>query len=121
MRRSLVLCGFLISASAFAADVSMAGKWTLATSVVGNDGTADCTFVQKGADLTGSCVGQDGDHPLTGKVEGNKVTWQYQQDYNGSPLTIVYSATVTSDSQFTGSIDVQPMGVTGDFTAKRAK
>jgi opacity protein-like surface antigen len=110
-----------VATSAFAADVTMAGKWTVSVSVSGNEGTADCTFVQTGSDLSGSCVGQDGEHKLTGKVDGNKLTFQYEIDYNGTPLTLGYSATVTDPDQITGVVSVQPVNVDGDFTAKRAR
>lgn len=111
---------FVISSSAVAADVSIAGKWNVATSVAGNDGAAVCTFTQTDGTLTGTCKGDDGDHTLTGKVNGNTVTWQYKSEFNGDPLTIIFSGTVNSDKEFTGTVDVEPMGVNGDFTAKRA-
>jgi hypothetical protein len=121
MKRFAMLLVFAVSTSAFAADVSMAGKWNVSTSVVGNDGTAVCTFVQKENVLTGTCTSDDGEHQVTGKLDGNKVTWQYKTEYNGDPLTIIYSGTVNAEKQFAGTIDVEPMGVSGDFTAKRAE
>jgi hypothetical protein len=121
MKRFVLLYVFAVSTSALAADFSMAGKWNVSTSVAGNDGTATCTFVQKENTLTGTCTGEDGDHQLTGKLDGNKVTWQYKSDYNGEPLTIIYSGTVNAEKQFAGTIDVEPMGVSGDFTAKRSE
>jgi len=121
MKRLVVFLFFAVATTAFAADVTMAGKWNLSLSVAGNEATADCTFVQTANDLSGSCVGQDGEHKLTGKVDGNKVTWQYEIDYNGTPLTLGYSATVTDPDQITGVISVQPANVDGEFTAKRAK
>ena len=107
--------------SAAAADVSIAGKWQVSTSIVGVDGTEVCTFTQSEATLTGTCKADDGDHALTGKMDGNKVTWQYKAEYNGDPLTLVFTGTVNSDNEFTGTVDVNPMSVSGDFTAKRAK
>jgi hypothetical protein len=114
---SLFLCAF--ATTAVAADVSMVGKWDVATSIAGTGGSAVCTFTQKEGALTGACTSDDGDHVLTGKIDGNKVTWQYVTDFNGQPLTIVFTGTVDSDKQFNGSVEVQPMGVTGDFAAKR--
>jgi hypothetical protein len=120
MKRYAALIFLAATASALAADPSIAGKWDVATSIAGNDGLSVCTFVQKDAALTGSCKGDDGvDHPLTGKLEGNKVTWEYKSEYNGQPLTIGFSGTVNSEKQFAGTVDVEPMGVNGDFTAKR--
>lgn len=110
-----------MATSAVATDVSIAGKWNVSTSVAGNDGSMVCTFTQKETTLTGTCTGDDGDHAVTGKVEGNKVSWAYKTDYNGQPLTLAFSGAVNSDSQFAGTLDVDPMGVSGDFSAKRAK
>jgi hypothetical protein len=115
----LFLCA--VAVSAVAADTSIAGKWNVSTSIAGNDGTMVCTFTQKEAALTGICTGDDGNHAVTGKVDGNKVTWQYKSEYNGQPLTLVFSGAVNSDSQFDGTVEVDPMGVSGDFSAKRAK
>lgn len=107
--------------SAAAANVSIAGKWEVATSVAGTDGTAVCTFTQSDTTLSGTCKGDDGDHALTGKVDENKITWQYNTQYGGGDLTIIFSGTVDAANEFTGTVDVEPMGVTGDFSAKRAK
>jgi hypothetical protein len=115
----LFLCA--VATSAVAADVSIAGKWNISTSVAGNDGLMVCTFTQKETTLTGTCTGDDGDHAVTGKIEGSKVSWAYKTDYNGQPLTLAFSGTANSDSQFAGTIDVDPMGISGDFSAKRAK
>jgi hypothetical protein len=113
------LCAVAVSAAA--ADTSIAGSWNVSTSIAGNDGSMVCTFTQKEATLKGTCTGEDGDHAVTGKIDGNKVTWQYKIDYNGQPLTLLFSGAVDSDSRFAGTVDVDPMGVTGDFSAKRAK
>lgn len=115
----LLLCA--VATSTFASDASIVGKWDVSTSIAGNDGTMVCDFTQKETTLTGTCTGDDGDHALTGKMDGNKATWQYNTTYNGDPLTIVFTGTVDSDNQFAGTVEVQPMGVSGDFSAKRKK
>lgn len=115
----IFLCAVALSAAA--ADPSVVGKWNVATSIAGNDGSIKCTFTQNEAALTGTCTGDDGDHALTGKVDGNKVTWQYKMDYNGQPLTLVFTGTVNAEDQFDGTVEVDPMGVSGDFSAKRVK
>jgi hypothetical protein len=115
----IFLCA--VASSAVAADPSVVGKWNVSTSIAGNDGSMKCTFTQKEAALTGTCTGDDGDHAITGKVDGNKVTWQYKSEYNGQPLTLVFSGAINSENQFDGTVDVDPMGVSGDFSAKRTK
>ena len=119
MKRFAWLLLFAVSAAAVAADASVDGKWDVSTSIAGYDGSMVCSFTQKDPAISGSCTGDDGDHPLTGTVDGNKVTWQYKSEYNGQPLTITFTATVAAPDQFAGNVDVEPMGVGGDFTAKR--
>jgi hypothetical protein len=42
-------------------------------------------------------------------------------EYEGQRLTPVYSGTLESTDKIVGSVDVQGMGVGGEFTATRAK
>jgi hypothetical protein len=54
-------------------------------------------------------------------VDGNKVSWTYDSEYNGSPITLNYTATLGEGEKFTGSVEVDPFGVSGDFTATLSK
>jgi len=109
-----------IGGTAMAADTTLAGSWKIHTDIAGNEGDQVCSFAQKDTALSGSCKGDDGgSHDLTGKIDGKKVTWQYKSEYNGDPLTLVFTGTVDSDSSFSGAVDVQPMGIDGTFTAKK--
>jgi hypothetical protein len=76
-----------------------------------------CTFIQTGTELTGNCDGDIGKFNITGKVDGNKVTWNFKTDYNGTPLTILYDGKVESDSKISGSASVAEMSLGGEFTA----
>jgi hypothetical protein len=58
---------------------------------------------------------------MTGKVTDTNITWQYKTEYNGTPLTLVYTGAADKDSKIVGSVEVQPMSVTGDFTATLSK
>ena len=71
--------------------------------------------------LTGTCKGQEKDVEITGSLDGNKVSWKYESDYNGTPLTLIYTATLDDSGKISGSVEVQPFSVTGDFTASPAK
>jgi hypothetical protein len=113
---------FLFAASAFAAGPDLTGQWSIHQSIAGNDNDHQCQFVQKDNEITGTCKSIDGkDLPLTGSVDGNKVTWKYDAEYNGSPLTLIYTATRDDSGKMTGSVEVQPFNVTGDFTATPTK
>jgi len=112
----------LSSTSALAADTpALSGQWTVHNSVAGNESDQPCTFEQKDTALTGTCKGMDGkDIPVTGSFDGKKVTWKYEMDFNGSTLTLTYTATVEDPKKIAGSVDVQPFNMTGAFTATPA-
>ena len=106
---------------AYAADSPAAGKWAVHSSIAGNESDQTCTFAQTGKVLSGTCVNDDKTSvKITGTVEGAKVTWTYHTDYNGTDLTIKYSGTL-AEGKITGDANVDPFGVSGDFTAKVVK
>jgi len=110
----------LVSAAAFGhaqdSNASAAGTWKVHASIAGNDSDAECTFTQTGNDLAGTCASQMGSIKITGKVDGKKVSWSYNTEYNGSPLTVKYDGTLDA-GKISGGVTVDPFGVTGDFTA----
>ncbi len=118
--RKLATIVLLASAFAFAqaqgTSSSVAGKWKIHSSIAGNESDSTCTFVQNGNDLSGTCSGPQGDVKLTGKVDGKNVTWSYQMDYNGSPLTMKYEGPLDA-GKIAGTVTVDPFGVSGDMTA----
>jgi hypothetical protein len=123
--KSVILAFVLLSSSvaSLAADnAAVGGKWNVHSSVAGNDSDVVCTFTQKDADLTGTCKTDDGEKKAIGKVEGTKISFSYNSDYNGTPLTVKYSGTFDSAAnKIAGSVSVDPFGVDGDFTATPAK
>lgn len=123
MKKILAASLFVLASSAFAAGASsLTGQWTVHNSIAGNESDHNCTLVQTDNKITGTCKSAEGkDLPVTGNVDGNKVTWQYDSEYNGSPLTLVYTATLDDSGKITGNVEVQPFNVTGDFTATPSK
>jgi hypothetical protein len=123
MKKLFVTAAVFLTSSAFAAAApNVAGKWTLHSSIAGNDSDSECTFVQTDAKLTGTCKGPEKDLEVkNGSIDGNKVTWQVDSEYNGTPLTIKYTATVDDAGKMTGTVDVDPFGVSGEFTATSSK
>ena len=116
MKRLLAISAFLFASSALAA-TDLTGQWTIHNSIAGNENDQVCKLAVADNKITGSCKSQDKDLPVTGTVDGNKVTWQFQSEYNGSPLTLIYKATLDDSNKIVGTVEVQPYGVTGDFTA----
>jgi hypothetical protein len=112
----------LASATALAATVpNLTGSWTVHHSIAGNESEMECKFVQTEAKLIGSCKGQDKEVQITGSIDGNKLTWKYDSDFNGTPITLTYVATLDDSGKIAGSVNVDPFGVSGDFTAVPSK
>jgi len=118
MKKLLASSVLLFASSAFAAGApGLTGQWSIHNTIAGNESDQECKFVQTDDKLTGSCKGTEQEVQITGSLDGKKVTWKYEMDYNGSPLTLVYTATMDDSGKITGNVEVQPFGVTGDFTA----
>lgn len=105
----------LLAVEARAADLS--GDWKIEGEVSGYAVTPVCTLKQQDNKLTGGCKSDQNDSPLKGEVDGQKVTWQYEVDYNGEKYTLQWSATLESDTAMKGTISVG--GGEGAFTAKK--
>jgi len=122
MKKLLVFSALLISSTAFAAGTpNLTGQWAVHNSIAGNESDQDCKFVQTDNKLTGSCKDNEKEVQVTGSIDKNKVTWTYQSEYNGTPLTLTYTGTLDDSSKIAGSVEVSPFGVTGDFTAVPSK
>lgn len=113
--KTLLLALTLAALPAAAADVS--GVWKVEGDIAGNAVTPACTLKQAENKLSGSCKSELGDAPLKGEVDGKKVKFEYDIEYNGQKYTLVYLGELASDTELKGTIDV---GVaTGAFTAKK--
>ena len=122
MKKLLASFALLFASAAFAAGApNLTGQWTVHNSIAGNESDQECKFVQTENKVTGTCAVEEKEVQITGSIDGNKVTWKYETEYNGSPLTLIYTATLDDSGKIAGSIDVDPLGVTGDFTATRSK
>ena len=95
---------------------SVSGKWKVRTVLV-QESNSTCTFILKESKLTGTCESDNGKFDITGKVDGNKVSWSFKTEYNGSPLTVSYNGKLESDSKMAGTASVAEMSLDGEFTA----
>jgi len=109
------------SAAPQAQPASVGGTWTVRADISGNQSESSCTFTQKESDLTGTCNSDRGAVMVTGKVDGKTVNWQFDTQYEGQTLTVYYSGTSQSEEKITGTVNVQPMNVSGEFTAAKKK
>ena len=122
MKKLLASSVLLFASFVFAAGApNLTGQWTVHNSIAGNESDQECKFVQTENKLTGTCGVEEQEVRITGSIDGNKVTWKYESEYNGSPLTLTYTGTLDDSGKIAGSVDVDPFGVTGDFTATPSK
>ena len=123
MKKLLTAALFAFAVSAFAAGApDLNGNWSIHNSIAGNESDQMCQLIVKDNAISGSCKSAEGkDLPVTGSIDGNKVTWKYDTDYNGSTLTLTYTATLDDSGKISGNVQVDPFGVTGDFTATPSK
>jgi len=122
--KQAVLAVFLILTGlvcVYAADIS--GNWTAEfDSQVGKQ-KYNLEFKADGANLTGMAIsniaGAEAKTPITdGKIEGDKISFVENLNYQGMPLRLVYEGTVSGD-------EIQLVRTEGGggekFTAKRTK
>jgi hypothetical protein len=122
MKALLAPAALFFASSAFAAGApSLTGQWSIHNNVAGNESDQQCKFVQTDNKIEGSCKTADSEVPVTGSLDGNKATWKYDMDYNGTALTLTYTATLDDSGKIGGSVEVQPFGVSGEFTATPVK
>jgi hypothetical protein len=95
------------------------GSWNVAGTVQGIPVNATCAFVETDMKITGSCVDDaKKSHIAVGSVKGTTVTWAYNSEYEGTPITITWTGTLDATGvKMAGTIAVDPFGVDGDFTA----
>jgi len=112
-----VLAGLLAFTPPTAAQ-SIAGEWEATLHTPGGIRTVKMIFEVHGDTVTGTVKRPTGDVSLTGTVKANAVKFSYTIDYNGNPLVLTVTATVTGDSM-QGMVDFG--GVAEDeFSAKRS-
>ena len=121
IRPTLLALALVATGTLQAPPSSVGGTWTVSANISGNASEQSCTFTQKDADLTGSCKSDRGSVTIAGKVEAKTVSWQFDTPYEGQTLTVYYSGTLESPEKISGSVNVQPMNVGGEFTATKAK
>jgi hypothetical protein len=77
-----------------AADVS--GKWK--GPLDGGEGEVQFMFKVEGDALSGTMSGADGKaFPLTGKLDGDKVSFTVESEYQGTPIKLVVNGTVSGE------------------------
>jgi hypothetical protein len=117
----LLLLAILPVAVLGADAVNISGTWTASFDTQIGKQEYTYTFVVKGSQLTGHAKSALGDTEITeGKIEGSKVSFVENLNFQGMPLKIVYTGTVTSPDQIDFTRDVAGQAME-KLTAKRTK
>src|SRR5215469_16518035 len=104
MKKFLAVPALLFASTAFAAP-NLTGTWTVHNVIAGNESDQECKLVLTDNKISGTCKSQeDKDLPVTGSLDG-------------TPLTLVYTATLDDSGKIAGTLEVQPFNVSGEFTA----
>ena len=114
----LLMLALVTSLGASSVTDSIPGKWKITGDVSGNPVNTICTIIRSGSVLTGNCTNPAGaPYVLTGEVKEKTIVFQYDVDYQGDLLSIVFTGTLPSSTSMTGTIEVKPMSAPGTFTA----
>jgi hypothetical protein len=105
----------LTSVALLAADV--AGTWAVDGDVVGNPVKFTAVWKQDGETLSGTATLEGKDTPVTGTVKDKTVTFEFDNDHEGTTYHLVFTGTLGDDGGLKGAIAVA--GVEGTFTAKK--
>ena len=109
----------LLPLSAFAADLS--GTWTAAFDTQIGKQEYTFTFKAEGAKLTGKAKSANGESEIQeGKIDGDKVSFVENLNYQGQALKITYTGKVVSADEIKFSRDVAGFAQE-ELTAKRSK
>ena len=100
------------------AQKSVAGDWDATFNTPGGPQPLKLIFKVDGEKLTGTAKRSRGDVALTGTIKGDDITFSYTIDYNGNPVTLVFSGKVKGD-EMSGTVSFND-SVSDDWSAKRA-
>ena len=103
-------------AAAPSADIS--GTWTTSFDSQVGQQTYTYEFKLEGETLTGHAESNLGEGDLKGSVDGDKVTFVENLDYQGQPLAITYTGQIVSGDEIKFKRDVAGQGGE-EFTATR--
>ena len=120
MKRLLATSALISASFAFAAQ-NLTDLWTIHSRINDSESDVECNLVVTNNKITGACSFQEKNHQVTGTVAADKITLQYDMDYNGIPLTVLYTGTLDGSGKIAGIVRVQPANVDGIFTATRGR
>jgi len=121
-KRLMLLVAALFCMNVHAATVaapSSTGTWNVTGDVQGVPVILSCALVEADHKLTGSCVdAENKTHAVTGDVKEMTLTWAFDTEYEGTPITVSLAGTMdATGAKMAGTMFVTPMSVDGTFSA----
>lgn len=126
MAAALMLCAMAAAPGMAAAQgqqpekkTDLTGKWLFSVTSDAGTGTPTVSLKQKGDTLTGHYSSEAlGEAELKGTVTGQKFTFTFNVDLQGTALKMTYAGTMEGADALKGTVDFGGMA-SGTFTAKR--
>jgi hypothetical protein len=113
---SLAIGALLVAHAAYGADFS--GTWNISSTVGDNPVSIQCTLLQNGDELTGTCQPQNFEpSALRGSVSGSTAKWGYDVVFNGNENHVEYEASLSADGSLSGTLHLG--SIPAPFTAGR--
>ncbi|MGA2537746.1 MAG: carboxylesterase family protein [Terracidiphilus sp.] len=97
------------------------GAWAISGDIQGYPLKEDCALTVQQSAVTGSCTTPEKTYAVTGTIDGGKVIFKHGGEYNGDALTLTYTGAMSPEGLLSGTVDVDPMNVSGTFSAKKAE
>ena len=115
----LLLAVALAGANGVAAQsIDLSGAWILNVNSPNGAGTRDVTFVQEGNALSGEIASSMAAGPLTGTIDGDKVTFVATVFMESGSFEVTYRATWVEGELKDGTVEFGSYG-SGTFTGHR--
>jgi len=105
MKKLLLTIAMSLTALTTAAAQSVAGEWDASMNTPGGPRPFKVIFVQSGETLTGTVKRATGDVPLEGTIKGTAVKFRYMINYNGSPIAMEVTSTL-SGNDMKGQVEI---------------
>jgi hypothetical protein len=114
----LLLMLVLTSTNARAGDsASVAGTWDLRVETSAGTGTPTLVLEQNGSTLAGTYTGRFGPQPITGNLDGDRITFAFDVSGPMGSAKVAYSGTVDGDTM-SGTMQMGAMAG-GTFSGRR--
>lgn len=117
--KPILLAAAVMLAPSLAVAADLSGAWTVSSSVGTTPITVECSLVQAGEALSGTCTPANGTASPTfaGTVKGTHASWGYDVTFRDKPAHVGFEAEIKSDTAMTGVLSLA--GKPSPFTAAR--